>query len=141
MVSSSFCGIVESTKLTSLEDLLEMELLSKISDVNNAVSFESFETMAESSDISSVIVKSTVRLLNNQRNFLLGHEDADGASVFNSDFPVNKLVNERTEHRIVEGLSKFFKLDVESIVDLVELNTRDSAEHFPSSTAMLISTL
>lgn len=65
MVSSSFGGIVESTKLTSLEDLLEMELLSKISDVNNAVSLESFETMAESSDISSVIVKSTVRLLNN----------------------------------------------------------------------------
>jgi hypothetical protein len=97
--------------------------------------------MTESSNISGVVVKSTIRFLNNKRHFLLGYENADGSVVFNSEFLFEELINERTEHRVIERLSEFFKLDIETRVDLVEFNARDSAKHFPSSTAVLVSSL
>tara|TARA_B110000285_G_C14993903_1_gene547768 strand:+ start:139 stop:522 length:384 start_codon:yes stop_codon:yes gene_type:complete len=97
--------------------------------------------MTESSNISSVVVKSTIRFLNNKRYFLLGYKNANGSIVFNSEFLFEELINKRTEHWVIERLSKFFKLNVKTRVDLVELNARDSAEHFPSSTAVLVSSL
>jgi hypothetical protein len=97
--------------------------------------------MTESSNISSVVVKSTIGFLNNKRYFLLGYKNANGSIVLNSEFLFEELINKRTEHGVIERLSKFFKLNVKTRVDLVELNTRDSAEHFPSSTAVLVSSL
>lgn len=81
MVSLGLVGIVESYQLAGFEDLFEMELLSKVSDVYNTVGLQVLKTVTESSNISGVVVESSVRLANNQRDLLLGNEDAGGSVV------------------------------------------------------------
>jgi len=141
MVGFSLLGVVESTELTGLEDLLKVELLAEVSDVDNTISFQLLNTVTESSDISGIVVEATVRFLDDQRDLLLGHKNADGSVIFNSELLLEELIDEGAEHGVVKRLANLLKLDVEAGVDLVKLNARDSAEHLPSSTAVLVSTL
>ena len=141
MVGFSLLGVVEAAKLTGLEDLLKVELLAKISNVDNAISLQVLDTVTESSDIGGVVVEPTIRFLDDQGDLLLGHKNANSSVIFNSELLLEELIDKRTEHGVVERLANLLKLDIEAGVDLVELNTRDSAEHLPSSTAVLVSTL
>jgi len=141
VVGFSLLGVVEAAKLTGLEDLLKVELLAKISNVDNTISLQVLDTVTESSDIGGVVVEPTIRFLDDQGDLLLGHKNANSSVIFNSELLLEELIDKRTEHGVVERLANLFKLDIEAGVDLVELNTRDSAEHLPSSTAVLVSTL
>lgn len=116
-----------------------MKFLSLISDIDNAVCFLLIDTIAERSHIRGIIVESTVRFLDNQRHLLFWHENAHGSVILCGNATGNELINHRAQKWVVERLTNFLEVNVETVVDLLEFYARQFAEHLPALDAVLIS--
>lgn len=76
VVNLGDCGVIVATDLGTLKDQLEVELLANVSDVDYLISLLLMDSVSNCSQISSVIVEPTIRLLDHQGYFLLGNEYA-----------------------------------------------------------------
>jgi hypothetical protein len=82
-----------------------MELLALVSDINNSVSFLLGNTVTQRRHISCIIIKAAIRLLDNERNLLLGHKDANCSIILDGNTALFEFVDHGAQHRVIERLS------------------------------------
>jgi hypothetical protein len=58
-----------------------------------------------------------------------------------SDFPLQEFLDHTWKHRVVERFSNFLKPNVQSVIDLLELNSRQLAKHLPALNAVIVTRL
>jgi hypothetical protein len=72
-----------------------VELLANVSDVDDAVCHLNFGAVSYRSHVSSVIIKSSVTLTNDEWDLLFWNKHTNGAIAFNGDLFLNQLLNKR----------------------------------------------
>ena len=85
MVQRRLLRVIEACFLATKEDQFEVELLALVRHIDDAVSLDLVDTVSKRCHISCIVVKATVRFLNDQRHLVLRNENTDGSIVFNSD--------------------------------------------------------
>jgi hypothetical protein len=131
MVNSMFLSVDHLRVVSSLEDLLEMELLSFISNVNDSISFENIKSIVDCSHVCGVIVEASIFLDEEKRILNSRDKEALSSFVFNDEALFFEFIDNRKDLIVVEGLSYFLKLDIKSIVNGLELCSGDMTDHLP----------
>ena len=94
MVKLGSLGVDETALLTTLENLLEVELLAHVSDIDDSVTLDLIDSVSECSKVSGSVAESTIRLLDHEWwCLLLAHEDALSTLILNDDSLLLEFLN------------------------------------------------
>jgi len=141
MLSLYFLGVEVSAEGASLENKLEMVLLAHIGDIDDSVAFEGLDAITDRSHVGGVVVVTAIRLLYHEWHFLSRQEDANSTVILHSNTSLTELFNHGGQEGVVETFAHLCTFDVQTLVDLVELYTREGAKLFPSCDDVLVSSL
>lgn len=121
MVISGLGGVHVANLLGSINDSIEVKLLSLVSHIHYPCSLLVISPVSDSRKISGVIAVATVSLLNHEGNLALGHEYALGAVGFSQEPTCGEVLKHGLDQGVVEGLATVGDADLEAVVDTLEL--------------------
>mmetsp|Transcript_42975 Transcript_42975/g.108043 ORF Transcript_42975/g.108043 Transcript_42975/m.108043 type:complete len:303 (+) Transcript_42975:761-1669(+) len=107
--------------LCSIEDHVEVCLLTQIREVNNPICTHHEQTVVNCSQVCGIVAEAAVSLDCHEGD--LGDawtKDAHCPLAFNAEVPGLQLLNKGRDHGVVIGLASLFGLDAQPCIDLVE---------------------
>ena len=124
-----------------LEHHLKVDALSGVGDVDDPVGVLLLDAVLDGGHIGGGVPVPAVRLPHNQRNLLALDEHACGALTDLGDVPVEQVVDDVPEERVVERLAPLLDGDAQTVVKLLEFPPGSVTDALPSLHVLLLAAL